>query len=69
MHTFFSLSMLPDWLIDWLIIWYNNIVIELNQLFLFWMSDNEVNEIFAYLSKDNEIPIDKIKNIFSNVYK
>ncbi len=33
------------------------------------MSDNEVNEMFSYLSKENEIPIDKLKHIFTSVYK
>ena len=33
------------------------------------MSDNEVKEMFGYLSKENEVSIDKVKHIFSSVYK
>ena len=33
------------------------------------VSDNEVNEMLSYLSKDPEVPSEKVKQVFSSVYK
>ena len=33
------------------------------------MSDNEVKEMFGYLTKEQEVPLEKVKNIFQTVYK
>ena len=33
------------------------------------MSDNEVKELFGYLSKEGEVSADKVKQLFSSVYR
>jgi hypothetical protein len=33
------------------------------------MGDNEISEIFAYLSKEGEVSSEKVKQIFSAVFR
>jgi hypothetical protein len=33
------------------------------------MSDNEINEMFAYLSKEGEVPIERVKQLFTTIYR